>query len=637
MSEPAAPKIWLVDDSATNRAVTERALGEHYVFEQFTDGSELVERLAAGVARPDLVLLDWVMPGMTGGEVCRFLRSHASTADLPIIIVTASRVQTDDVVQGLALGANDYVSRPFAAEELRARVQSVLRSKQLNDASVRERMRLAAINRLGRALFETGSSVERVLQELAIALTTSICDGCAITLLPGDLPSAQVSRHHSDPTSTALSSIGTLADPAKYHFASNEEARALLPPMYHPYIDRFGLRSLAILPFPVREPIQGVVTVTRDGGSAPLDPDDFATIETCIDYASLAVQTVLRFEAERLARGRVAAILAHAPIGIVVTDAAGTAVMTNALARELVGDDAAALAASLGGGAPPSETVRAERVLGTRTLSLVAGPLGGPNEPPSGTITTIEDVTAARTIAAERERYAQYQEQMLGIVGHDLRNPLSAILAGTEAIGIHAASIPAVKPLVTRIGGSVRRMARIVDQLHDVTRARLGGGIPLALVEADLGAVTHSVIEEIQLVTPTAQIELQRRGDLRGIWDADRLAQVVSNLISNALQYGKPATPIVVVLAGDGPTVTITVRNQVRDAAVPAERLASLFEPYRRGREGAHRPAGLGLGLYIVHELVRAHHGTIHATSSREEGTVFVVELPRSSRRDGVA
>ncbi len=631
MSEPL-PQIWLVDDSATNRAITERALGDQYAYEQFADGSELVERLASGSRRPDLVLLDWVMPGMTGGEVCRFLRSHPTTADLPIIIVTASRVQTGDVVQGLALGANDYVSRPFAPEELRARVQTVLRTKQLNDASVRERMRLAAINRLGRALFADGSSVQRVLDELAIALTTSICDGCAITLLPGDQPSAHASRHHADPSAASLSAIGTLADPATHHFQNTENALANLPPAYHAYISRFGLRSLAILPFPVREPIQGIVTVTRDGGSAPLDPDDLATIETCIDYASLAVQTVLKFEAERLARDQISAILAHAPIGIVVTDAAGDVVLTNPLARELVGNDGGALASSLGVGSSPGGTVRAERVLGTRTLSLIAGPLRGADDAPAGTITTIEDVTEARAFAAERERVAQYQEQMLGIVGHDLRNPLSAILAGTEAIGIHAQSIPAVQPLVGRIGGSVRRMARIVDQLHDVTRARLGGGIPLALVDTDLSAVAQSVLDELRIASPTVVLELRTRGPLTGLWDADRLAQVISNLASNALQYGKPGMPVVVSLAGEGDTVTITVQNTLRDTPVPADRLASMFEPYRRGQEGAHRPGGLGLGLYIVHELVRAHHGTITATSTIEAGTVLVVSLPRSSR-----
>ena len=624
-------RIWLVDDSATNRAMTQKALGDGYAFEQFADGSELVERIGGGAALPDLVLLDWVMPGMTGGEACRFLRTHPSTQELPIIIVTASRIDVDDVVQGLSIGANDYVARPFAAEELRARVRAVLRSKELNDASLRERMRLAAINRLSRALFADGGSVQRVLDELAVALTTSICDGCAITLLPGDLPAAHASRHHADPTSAALSAIGTLADPAIHHFETTELALASLPPAYHAYVHRFGLRSLAILPFPMREPIQGVVTVTRDADKAPLDPDDIATIETCIDYASLAIQTVLKFEAERLARARLSAILAHAPIGIVVTDANDDVVMANPLAQELVGADAGALATSLGVGSTPGVTVRAERVVGTRTLSLVAGPLRT-NDVPVGTITTIEDVSAARAFAAERERVAQYQEQMLGIVGHDLRNPLSAILAGTEAIGIHAESIAAVKPLVGRISGSIRRMARIVDQLHDVTRARLGGGIPLALADTELGSVAQAVLEELQLATPSAKFELRTRGNLTGLWDGDRLGQVISNLMSNALQYGKPGTPVRVDLVGEPDRVTITVSNELRDAPIPADRLASMFEPYRRGQESAHRPGGLGLGLYIVHELVSAHHGTITATSSHETGTVLMVSLPRASR-----
>jgi signal transduction histidine kinase len=189
-----------------------------------------------------------------------------------------------------------------------------------------------------------------------------------------------------------------------------------------------------------------------------------------------------------------------------------------------------------------------------------------------------------------------------------------------------------VKPLVTRIGGSVKRMARIVDQLHDVTRARLGGGIPLALVDAELGSVAQAVLDELQLATPTAKLALRTQGDLHGVWDADRLGQVISNLASNALQYGKPGSAVVVELTGDPDRVTITVSNELRDAPIPADRLASMFEPYRRGQEGVHRPGGLGLGLYIVHELVRAHHGTITATSTPETGTRLIVSLPRSSR-----
>lgn len=112
------PLVWIADDSETTARFTESALGDRYRYEWFSDGAAVVERIAAGARLPDALLLDWVMPAMTGGDVCKFLRSRPETVDLPIIIVTASRVETADVVQGLSIGANDYVARPFVPEEL---------------------------------------------------------------------------------------------------------------------------------------------------------------------------------------------------------------------------------------------------------------------------------------------------------------------------------------------------------------------------------------------------------------------------------------------------------------------------------------------------------------------------------------
>src|SRR4051812_45346610 len=113
VSEPRTPSggrrplVWIVDDSPTEALIAERSLGSAYDFERFLDGSVVVERLAAGAPQPDLVLLDWVMPGMAGDEVCRFLRTDPRTLELPIILITASRIETSDVVNGLASGAND--------------------------------------------------------------------------------------------------------------------------------------------------------------------------------------------------------------------------------------------------------------------------------------------------------------------------------------------------------------------------------------------------------------------------------------------------------------------------------------------------------------------------------------------------
>ncbi|MBA3462535.1 MAG: response regulator [Deltaproteobacteria bacterium] len=654
MSEPPPdqPLVWIVDDSPTERAITVHALGAGYTFEEFGDGADAVERLNTRTARPDVILLDWVMPGMTGDEVCRYVRAHEEFSDLAIIMFTASRVETDDVVRGLAVGANDYVAKPFVPEELRARVHAVLRSKELRDAANRERTRLAALNRLGRALFAAGADVPRILHELVSSLQGLVADGCAIIVLPGDLEPIAVAVHRADPSAAMLSSIATLADPMIHAFTGSDDALAKLPPLYHPYIQQYGLRGLAILPFPVRNPVQGVVTLTRDGASEPFEVDDVAAIETCIEYASLAVQYALRFEAERTARARLTAVLEHAPVGIIVAGANGAIDLANPVAVQLVtGIETAGTldrAFGLGTWSTPDGAPIARELWPfgrgadgkAHREQLVFTPPGGESRVLSlttvtrrevdelaGTVTAIEDVTVQHAFAVEREQVAAFQEQMLGIVGHDLRNPLNAIVTGTELIGEHARELPRIQAVVTRIQSSSRRMTSIVDQLLDVTRARLGDGIPLSIASVTLGPLVQSLVDELAPTYHDAKFVVLA-DQVRGVWDPERLEQVISNLISNAAQYGDRTKPIQIRVTAEAGTAVVEVSNSIKDAPIPAERLATLFEPYRRGATSmsAHRK-GLGLGLYIAHEIVRAHQGKLTATSTAE-GTVFRVELP---------
>jgi signal transduction histidine kinase/DNA-binding response OmpR family regulator len=547
VSEPRTPSggrrplVWIVDDSPTEALIAERSLGSAYDFERFLDGSVVVERLAAGAPQPDLVLLDWVIPGMAGDEVCRFLRTDPRTLELPIILITASRIETSDVANGLASGANDYVARPFAAEELRARVDSAIRTKRLGDLAQQEDRRLSTINRLGRALLEARTDIPRILHELAASLTVSLCDGCSIQLWPGSLTIGAVTRHRADPSGESLAAIASVADPAVHSFASSEAARQTLPATYATYIARFGLRGLAILRLSSREPLRGIVRVTRDGSSVPFDDDDLATIGTCIEYAALAVESAMRFDAER---------------------------------------------------------------------------------------------AAERAVNAERERIAQFQQEMLGIVGHDLRGPLGAILIGTEMLMADRQHDPASVFVVTRIESCVKRMTRMVDQLLDVTRARLGHGIAVHRQKTPLLVLVRSVMEELSLAHPGTQLELVAAAEVVGLWDPDRLGQVMSNLLGNAVQYGLPGTPIVIGVACAEGTATITVHNQLAGEPIPPETLATLFEPYRRGGDHGQNTTGLGLGLYIVHEIVRAHGGTMDVESAAS-GTTFRVVLPEAGRLIG--
>jgi signal transduction histidine kinase len=277
----------------------------------------------------------------------------------------------------------------------------------------------------------------------------------------------------------------------------------------------------------------------------------------------------------------------------------------------------------------PDLAVLTTRALGAgspRRLRITSVPLMR-DSAAIGEVTTLEDVTVESQLAAEKARIAAFQEQMLAIVGHDLRSPLSAIFAGAEALNHHAADSPPMRSIIRRMQSSASRMTNIVDQILDVTRARLGSGIPIHPKEMSLTPMVRGVLDELALAHSAARFELIADEQVHGVWDPDRLAQVVSNLASNAIQYGRAGSPIVVAVATAAPFATITVTNAVRDRPIASDQLRMLFDPYRRGTDSERHVGGLGLGLYIVSEIVRAHGGTITAESS-EPATIFRVQLP---------
>ncbi|HUQ01669.1 MAG TPA: response regulator [Kofleriaceae bacterium] len=652
---PRPPHIWIVDDSPLEIEFTSRILGNGYEIDTFADGTLMIERLMAGEAPPDLVLLDWVMPGMTGDEVCRFLRQHPRTQTLPIIFVTASRIETSDVVNGLAAGANDYVPRPFAPEELRARVTAAIRAKQLGDASLAERQRLAAVNRLSHALLTASTNIEELLQLLSAILSDTLCDGCSIMLLPGHLPQVTVATHRGDPSGDALAAIAALTDPVAYSFVSRDEARATLNPTYHPYIDRFGLSGLAVMPFPIREPLEGVVTVTRDGCSLPFAAEDLATIETCIEYTGLAITTALRFRAEHRARAQLDAVLGQLPIGIFALDVGGKTTLVNAAAQALLPSlpaDAgldemydAGTWTTLDGtqvsrrdwrGMLSGHHAQLELAVPgreARTVALSCVPLFEGGGVVSGQVIVIDDVSAQRAVTVERERVAEFQTQMLAIVGHDLRNPLGAILTGTALIAEQGREQPRIVATVRRVENSALRIKRIVEQLLDMTRARLGGGIPVMAEPVPWRQLLAGVVDEATLTHPSHRFVVVGEDDAVLMLDPDRMAQVLSNLMSNAVQYGETNGTITVTSIVEAEAVRVSVHNRLRDNPLAAPQLATLFDPYQRGQGPQSNVRGLGLGLYIVRELVRAHGGTIDATST-DDGTTFTIVLPRPTPAD---
>jgi two-component system sensor histidine kinase/response regulator len=215
-------------------------------------------------------------------------------------------------------------------------------------------------------------------------------------------------------------------------------------------------------------------------------------------------------------------------------------------------------------------------------------------------------------------------EELMAVVGHDLRNPLNVVLMTTNLLA--ESSDPEVKKCVARLQSSGSRMLQIIDELFDLSRARLGGGIAIERKPTDLLAVTRKTVAEFEATNPSRQIDVVTHGDPQGEWDSGRLSQVLSNLIGNALRHGTVSVPITVCLTGSAAEVVASVHN---GGHISADLMPRLFEPFQSGVGRRTRAEGLGLGLYIVQQIVHAHGGEVRVSSSREEGTTFEIRLPR--------
>ena len=239
------------------------------------------------------------------------------------------------------------------------------------------------------------------------------------------------------------------------------------------------------------------------------------------------------------------------------------------------------------------------------------------------------DQALAESITRYTHDIDKSKEMFLAILGHDLRSPLNAVSMASQFMLDNGDLIEPNLTLTTRILRSARRMNRMVGDLLDFTRSRLGSGVPVVLAPMDLGKEAALAIEEVRSAHPESVIELTTSGDLRGEWDCGRMGQVMTNLLNNAVQHGSAKTPITVTVHGAEDEVVLRVHNQ--GPAIPAGDLDQIFSPFKRLRSGepASPSSNLGLGVYIVERVVTAHGGKIEVTSADEEGTMFTVQLPR--------
>ena len=243
------------------------------------------------------------------------------------------------------------------------------------------------------------------------------------------------------------------------------------------------------------------------------------------------------------------------------------------------------------------------------------------------------DQSLSKAVASYTKRVDQARDLFLAILSHDLRNPL-------HSIGMTAHMVPLVfnapaEALACshQITRSVVVMERMISDLLDYTRTRLGAGMPVTPAPFDLAELGRELFDEFATAHPDRNIKFCTSGNLHGLWDSDRVRQAISNLIGNALQHGSTDFPVTLSLVGEASNVSIEIHNG--GDPIPPGELSKIFDPLIRGSSAEHptknRPGSIGMGLYIAREVAKSHGGRIDVSSTANEGTSFTIRLPRAA------
>ncbi len=243
------------------------------------------------------------------------------------------------------------------------------------------------------------------------------------------------------------------------------------------------------------------------------------------------------------------------------------------------------------------------------------------------------DQSLSKAVASYTKRVDQARDMFLAILSHDLRNPLGAISMSAQVLPMVSNDKAEIVECGLRISRGVSVMERMISDLLDYTRTRLGAGMPVKPVAMDLATLGREVIAEFRAAHPAREIQLHIDGDLNGMWDSDRVRQAISNLVGNAIQHGSADFPVALLLRGEPADVSIEIHSHGNP--IPPGELAKIFDPLIRGSSADHpaknRPGSIGMGLYIAREVAKSHGGRISVTSTPEDGTSFIIRLPREA------
>ncbi len=419
-----------------------------------------------------------------------------------------------------------------------------------------------------------------------------------------------------------------------------------------------GTHALYGVPLTMGDDFLGVA-VMGSRSTREFSQEDQFLFRTMVNrLAALIAQARLDAEVARRA-AELEGVLDSIPEAIYVGDATGIK-RANRTALEMLGygnvaelnRDIAALAKDIhvrsldGAPVPPEEIAFSRALTGERTVREVIVRNRGTGEDVIvrssaapirlgdrivGAVAVNSDITRRMQEEAQLRAALEFRNRMLGVLSHDLRNPLGVILGSAKILEQALQLEPAQRAVLRRVIDNAQRIERMVHDLLDYTRTSNGRRLLIAPRETELLALCQQVIDGMQVLYPDRTVQLSCAGDTRGAFDPDRAAQAIGNLVGNALRYSPPGSTVEVALIGGDAEIVLEVHNE--GPPIAPDLLPRLFEAFQRGtHDEPGRRAGLGLGLYIVQQIVEAHGATLWVRSDAQNGTTFTVRWPRPWR-----
>jgi PAS domain S-box-containing protein len=540
-------------------------------------------------------------------------------------------------------------------------------AKVIRDVTERRRLTF-----LGDASAILASSLDypSTLEKVARLCVPFLADWSSVQLLDGpqlrtvaiahshveNIPSAQDTDHRfpPDPESSATYRVVRTGVSELYPEVTPEMiAQAVRDPERRRMLLSLGLRSLMIVPLLAEGRPVGTMSLLASESERRYGPKDLELAEELGRRCGQAIASARAHGALQAEREFLDAVVQQMREGVVVAEGPrGEVLRANEEALRILGAQSAAdivrnpntyrdssgrrlsteqwpLFRALQGDA----TLVAEELSfgegdAERTISISATPVRDRAGNVSGAVATFRDVTMEKRLRAQAEEEAEGRELFFGILAHDLRNPLTAILTGANLL-LRKGLPESEARSVGRIASSAERMGKLISDLLDLTRARLAGGIPISPRQENVAELCRRIVAEIAAGHPSCEVTFHAEAEPTASVDPDRLAQVLSNLVGNAAEYGS-GEEVQVRLKDVGTSLVIEVHNQ--GDPIPDGLLPVIFNPFRRVRvrRESRNPRGLGLGLFITHEIVTGHGGEIQVTSDREGGTTFRVWLPKT-------